>query len=146
MYATICNNPRGIQYLREETMLLVMFPGPREPTQEQWNNVMDICVKHLNKLYNGEYFSKHCGRPHCTLGVYFKVYGKAECELFHAQLGSDVSDLIASRKTCGLLAVTSKWFMCDHCDEPFYALVDRDAYDSSSKIFSSAQFILLKAL
>jgi hypothetical protein len=53
MYATICNNPRGIQYLCEETMLLVMFPGPREPTQEQWNNVMDICVKHLNKLYNG---------------------------------------------------------------------------------------------
>ncbi|KAJ7488716.1 hypothetical protein B0H11DRAFT_1620205, partial [Mycena galericulata] len=53
LYATICNNPRHIRNLREETILLMMFPGPFEPTSDQWNNVIDICVKHFQKLYNG---------------------------------------------------------------------------------------------
>ncbi|KAJ7302242.1 hypothetical protein DFH08DRAFT_978112 [Mycena albidolilacea] len=91
-------------------------PGPHEPTQEQFNNVMNICVKHFQKLYNG---------------IYLKVSGEPEPDLFHVQIGTDVSDLPASRKTSGLLAVTSKWFMCDHCDTPFFALVDRDAFDST---------------
>ncbi|KAJ7318344.1 hypothetical protein DFH08DRAFT_714721 [Mycena albidolilacea] len=116
MYGTICNNPRGIRHLREETFLITMFPGPHEPTQEQFNNVMNICVKHFQKLYNG---------------IYLKVSGEPEPDLFHVQIGTDVSDLPASRKTRGLLAVTSKWFMCDHCDTPFFALVDRDAFDST---------------
>ncbi|KAK6972061.1 hypothetical protein R3P38DRAFT_3333443 [Favolaschia claudopus] len=44
MYATICNNPRGIQNLREETMLLLMFPSPHEPNSEQYNNAMEFPV------------------------------------------------------------------------------------------------------
>ncbi|KAF8205907.1 hypothetical protein K438DRAFT_1963684 [Mycena galopus ATCC 62051] len=116
MYATISNNPRGVRHLREETILIMMFPGPHEPTQQQFNNVMDICVKHFRKLYDG---------------FYLKVTGKPELDLFHVQIGTDVSDLPASRKTSGLLAVTSKWFMCDHCDTPFYALVNCDAFDST---------------
>jgi hypothetical protein len=53
MYATICNNPRSIRYLREETILVMMFPGPHEPNQDQYNNLMEIPVKHFKKLYNG---------------------------------------------------------------------------------------------
>ncbi|KAF7360895.1 hypothetical protein MSAN_01119200 [Mycena sanguinolenta] len=74
---------------------------------------MEICVKHFQKLYNG---------------VNLHVHGKEEREPFHVQIGSDVSDLPASRKTSGLLSYTSKYFMCDHCDIPFYALGDPDTY------------------
>ncbi|KAJ7758619.1 hypothetical protein B0H16DRAFT_1313721, partial [Mycena metata] len=66
-------------------------------------------------------------------GVPLAVHGKAEPEPFHVQVGSDVSDLPASRKTSGLLACTSKYFMCDHCDTPFYALVDPDSFDPITK-------------
>ncbi|KAF7347283.1 hypothetical protein MVEN_01483500 [Mycena venus] len=68
LYATICNNPRQIRFLWEETILLMMFPGPHEPTQDQWNNVMEICVKHFQKLY---------------AGMSFRVHGKDEKEPFH---------------------------------------------------------------
>ncbi|KAJ7434622.1 hypothetical protein FB451DRAFT_1063278 [Mycena latifolia] len=116
MYLTLCNNPRRIRFLREDTSLLQMFPGPHEPTSEQYNNAMRICVEHFKKLYNG---------------VMFNVAGKKDPEPFHLQIGTDVSDLPASRKTSGLLACTSKYFMCDHCDTPFFALVDPDSYNSS---------------
>ncbi|KAJ7347668.1 hypothetical protein DFH08DRAFT_936539 [Mycena albidolilacea] len=116
MYATICNTPRRFRYLREETILLMIFPGPHEPTSEQFNNVMHICVKHFKKLYSG---------------VFFDVHGKDEPEPFHVQIGSDVSDLPASRKTSGLLSFTSKFFMCDHCETRFYDLVVPDAFDST---------------
>ncbi|KAJ7027447.1 hypothetical protein C8F04DRAFT_879956, partial [Mycena alexandri] len=114
MYATIGNNPRRIRFLREETILIMMFPGPHEPTSEQYNNVMEIAVHHFKKLYNG---------------VSLNVHAKAEPEPFHVQIGSDVSDLPASRKTSGLLACTAKYFMCDHCDTPFYGLVDPESFD-----------------
>ncbi|KAF7343039.1 hypothetical protein MVEN_01734200 [Mycena venus] len=116
MYATICNTPRSFRYLREETSLLMMFPGPYEPSSDQYNNVMEICACNFKKLYDG---------------VFFDVHGKDQPELFHVQIGSDVSDLPASRKTSGLLSYTSKYFMCDHCNTPFYALVHPDAFDST---------------
>ncbi|KAK7025800.1 hypothetical protein R3P38DRAFT_3316414 [Favolaschia claudopus] len=80
MYATVGNTPRSSRCLREETMLLIIFPGPREPTQEQFNNVMRICVKHFKSMYNG---------------FHLEVHGKPTPDLFHVQIGSDASDLIA---------------------------------------------------
>lgn len=68
-------------------------------------------------------------------GVLFDVHGKSEPEPFHVQIGSDVSDLPASRKTSGLLTYTSKYFMCDHCDTPFYGLVDPDSFNSANTNF-----------
>jgi hypothetical protein len=38
LYATVSNNPGRIRVLWEETMLLMVFLGPREPTSEQFNN------------------------------------------------------------------------------------------------------------
>ncbi|KAJ7208732.1 hypothetical protein C8J57DRAFT_1610075 [Mycena rebaudengoi] len=116
LYMTLCNNPRSIQFLREETSLLLMFPGPNEPTTGQYNNIMKVVVNHFKRLYNG---------------VLLPVHGEVEPALFHVQISSDVSDLPASRKSSGLLTFTSKYFMCDRCDVPFYALVDPDSFDST---------------
>jgi hypothetical protein len=112
----------------------MMFPGPHEPSQDQWNNVMEICVKHFQRLYNGK-FALPIVAISCEqcLGMKFRVHGKDEPELFHVQIRTNVSDLPASRKTSGLLTYTSKYFMCDHCDVPFYALGDPDTYNSTSE-------------
>lgn len=59
LYQTICNNPRSLQYLREETILVFVFPGPHEPTLEQLNHVMTLFIDDLLKLYNGKRSDMH---------------------------------------------------------------------------------------
>lgn len=54
IYLIICNNPRAKRYLREETILICVIPGPSEPSLEQMNPVIDPMVDDLNRLYNGE--------------------------------------------------------------------------------------------
>ncbi len=54
VYATVCNNPRSIQYLAEETYLIYVFPGPYEPTLTQLNNVLVPAINNAKILYNGE--------------------------------------------------------------------------------------------
>lgn len=44
MYLIICNNPRAKRYLREETILVCVMPGPTEPSLEQMNYVLDPMV------------------------------------------------------------------------------------------------------
>ncbi|KAJ7073659.1 hypothetical protein C8F01DRAFT_1271383 [Mycena amicta] len=116
LYGTISNNPRAIRHLREETILFALFPGPSEPTEEQFNNIMEFIVEQIKPLYDGRYFD---------------VYGKAEQEIIHVHVETDCSDLLGARKLSGLLSATSKWFMCDRCEVPFFALVDADSYDSA---------------
>ncbi|KAJ7158985.1 hypothetical protein C8R43DRAFT_882381 [Mycena crocata] len=55
----------------------MMFPGPHEPTSEQFNNVMAICVERFKKLYDG---------------VQFYVHGQLDPQPFHVQIGSDMTD------------------------------------------------------
>ncbi|KAJ7051311.1 hypothetical protein C8F01DRAFT_1222141 [Mycena amicta] len=116
MYMTICNNPRGIRYLLEETALIAVFPGPHEPTIDQYRNVMELIVARFKRLYNGQIF---------------RVFGQDEPEIVHVQIGTDISDLPASRRTSGLLSFTSTWFMCDRCTLPFFSLTDPDTFNSS---------------
>jgi hypothetical protein len=55
LYITICNNPRVLQYLREETILALVFPAP-EPTVPHLNEALRLCVQDLKAPYNGEWF------------------------------------------------------------------------------------------
>ncbi|EIW81256.1 hypothetical protein CONPUDRAFT_73038 [Coniophora puteana RWD-64-598 SS2] len=41
-YVIICNNPRQICYLAEETMLVMILPGPNKPNLWQLNNLTDV--------------------------------------------------------------------------------------------------------
>lgn len=53
LYFTLCNNPRSIRFLREETELLMMIPGPSDPTHDQMNNIMDLAVSTLKDMSKG---------------------------------------------------------------------------------------------
>ncbi|KAL1740203.1 hypothetical protein HDZ31DRAFT_85553 [Schizophyllum fasciatum] len=104
LYTTILNNPRGVRYLREETQLSMMFPGPHEPTLKQFNNVLREYKDDLALLYD---------------------------ELVHAMIHMDVSDLPASRKTSGLAACTAISFMCPLCPATFHSLTSATCFDRS---------------
>lgn len=53
LYLTLCNNPRSIRFLREETELIMAIPGPNEPKLDQMNKLMDIFVSHLLEAGKG---------------------------------------------------------------------------------------------
>lgn len=53
MYMTCCNNPRSLQQLQEETILVMVVPGPDEPSLEQMNKLIDIWVRHMLALGQG---------------------------------------------------------------------------------------------
>ncbi|TFK63271.1 hypothetical protein BDN72DRAFT_803396 [Pluteus cervinus] len=109
VYLTLCNNPRGIRYLREETALVLVIPGPHEPSLEQMNECLKFIVRGFSRLYKG---------------VDFHVYGYEDKIPSHSFVLNDVSDLPASRKAAGLAAHNSKAFMCPCCRTPHSLLSD----------------------
>ncbi|KAI0372088.1 hypothetical protein BV20DRAFT_1034933 [Pilatotrama ljubarskyi] len=114
IYLTVCNNPRSKRFLREETFLLAVIPGPNEPSLEQLNSVLDIFVPELLELYNG---------------VDMRVPDEEEPTPVHCYLRANTSDLPAARKASGLRGHTSKWFMCPVCKQPLHSLADPDCFD-----------------
>lgn len=55
IYISIVNNPRAIRFLQEDTVLFAALPGPHEPTVSQLNNVLDVLVAKVLRLYHGSY-------------------------------------------------------------------------------------------
>ncbi|KAG1725168.1 uncharacterized protein EDB91DRAFT_1254905 [Suillus paluster] len=106
-YAVICNNPREIQYLAEETILLMVIPGPDEPSLEQMNYLIKPFVERVE----------------------FRVNGHEDPEVSHSHLYCNVSDLPSSRKTSGLQGHNSKFFMCPTCKKPFFLLSHPSCFD-----------------
>lgn len=53
IYATICNNPRAVRFLREETILVCIIPGPSEPSLEQLNYILEPLTEDISRLYSG---------------------------------------------------------------------------------------------
>ncbi|KAF9222500.1 hypothetical protein BS17DRAFT_767723 [Gyrodon lividus] len=68
-YAVICNNPCSIHYLPEETILVMVMPGPEEPSLEQMNNLLEPFVESMLWLEKG---------------VEFVVYGHDDKEVSHS--------------------------------------------------------------
>ena len=56
MYVTILNNPLGKRFLREETILVCVIPGPKEPSLEQLNSVIEPFVDEMIELNCGACF------------------------------------------------------------------------------------------
>ncbi|KAG2078296.1 hypothetical protein BDR04DRAFT_996086, partial [Suillus decipiens] len=54
-YTVICNNPREIRYLAEETILMII-PGPDEPSLEQMNHLIEPFVESMLWLEKGQTF------------------------------------------------------------------------------------------
>ncbi|KIK96585.1 hypothetical protein PAXRUDRAFT_80253, partial [Paxillus rubicundulus Ve08.2h10] len=96
LYMTCCNNPRGVRYLVEETFLVMVIPGPNEPTLDQINKIMELFVRDMIPV---------------LLGAVFHVPGHPTKEPVHLIINMEVSNLPASHKTEGLASFSSKLFM-----------------------------------
>lgn len=59
MYATILNNPTEKRFLREETILVCVIPGPTEPSLEQLNSIIEPFVEEMMLLKNGMSYHIH---------------------------------------------------------------------------------------
>ena len=53
IYLSVDNNPRSKRFLREETFLLVIIPGPDEPSLEQLNYILELFIPDFQELYAG---------------------------------------------------------------------------------------------
>jgi hypothetical protein len=131
---TCCNNPRGVRYLTEETFLIMVIPGPNEPTLEQLNKIMDRFISEMIQLYSGMCCSKQqVIVSDYALGHDFRVHGHENKFPVHSVLNTEVSDLPASRKLEGLASFSSKNFMCPQCETPSYHLADPRCFDAEGK-------------
>lgn len=93
MYMTCCNTPRNIRSLQEETNLVMVMPGPHEPTLDQMNKIMNIWVQHMLLLGEGVSIDviDLVILTRCA-GVKFDVYGKEDKILVHSIVNSNASD------------------------------------------------------
>lgn len=53
VYVAVNNLPRNIRFLRENTFLICVMPGPGEPSKEQMNSVLDLARDELQELATG---------------------------------------------------------------------------------------------
>jgi len=56
VWLTILNFPQDICYLYQNTILLMLPPGPHEPSLEQLNECMDPIALDLNDMYKGSLY------------------------------------------------------------------------------------------
>ncbi|PCH41933.1 hypothetical protein WOLCODRAFT_17394 [Wolfiporia cocos MD-104 SS10] len=145
IYISICNTPRAKRFLHDETIPCCVIPGPKEPSLEQLNYVLDPFVLDVNELQNGPIRDAHLTLVAniLTAGLMFNVHDQDEPKLCHGTLYLNVSDLLASRKATGLRGVTSMGFTCSYCYQTLDALVSPTCYDSNGKTKHLFQEILV---
>ncbi|KAI0740484.1 hypothetical protein C8Q76DRAFT_607829, partial [Earliella scabrosa] len=124
IYLTVDNNPRSKRFLREETFLLTIIPGPDEPSLEQLNYILELFIPDFQELYQGS------RKLHLCIGVQMAL-DEDDPQPVHGYVYIESSDLPASRKSTGMLSYTSKWFMCTICKQPLHSLTDPDCFDPS---------------
>ncbi|KAH9855660.1 hypothetical protein C2E23DRAFT_693171, partial [Lenzites betulinus] len=132
IYATICNNPRARRFLREETVLLAIIPGPEEPSLEQMNYVLEPFVAEAHRMYKGIILTdlSYVSCAHILAsGVPMHVPEKLEPLDVNVFVNILAADLPGSRKGTGLRGHTSKWHMCAVCKKPFHSLVDDSCFN-----------------
>ncbi|KAF9509830.1 hypothetical protein BS47DRAFT_1365018 [Hydnum rufescens UP504] len=117
IYIVICNLPRGIRFLWEEMILLTTVPGPREPSLEQLNKVIEPFVREMFLLEQG---------------LPFKVHSFQHEQIIHAKLWFNASDLPASRKSVGDASHSKPGHFCSFCDKDSSCLSDASGFDPDS--------------
>jgi hypothetical protein len=105
VYLTIANNPSSIRLLPTEMILVFVIPGPKEPTTEQLNEVIQPLVDDLHRMYHGIvpcFCVLYFRLIHNKTGVLMDVHRFDDKQSIHGTLYLNASDLIASRKIAGL--------------------------------------------
>lgn len=118
VFVTIDNLPRGVRYLRENTFLIGLIPGPHEPNTDQLNELLAPLSDDIRILYKGEKYAVH------SFSEPLDVYGT---------LPFIACDTPARLKAGGYTSQNSENDLCVVCNKPFPSLVDPECFDRESK-------------
>ncbi|KAF7327023.1 POC1 centriolar protein-like protein A [Mycena kentingensis (nom. inval.)] len=109
LWLTVNNLPRAIRFLPGQgTFLVLMIPGPHEPSKECLNECTQPVTKRLLALYRGKYM---------------RVHNHDEKEVVNATPNVVAADGPARLKMGGFVSTNSEEHMCTVCKQPFSALV-----------------------
>ncbi|RDB29932.1 hypothetical protein Hypma_014071 [Hypsizygus marmoreus] len=95
LWVSIDNLPRSIRFLRENTFLMMVIPGPHEPTTDQLQGLMTVFLEELRELEAGEYFD---------------VFGHEQKELVHVTMPFATNDTPARLAMGGFYSQNSDDF------------------------------------
>lgn len=77
MYITILNLPRDERYMLENTILVGVIPGPREPIKTMNNYLMPL-IRDLKHLWDGVYMTNSLGRLVMVICAWPVIFKQAE--------------------------------------------------------------------
>ena len=105
VYLTIGNLPRPIRYKKENVILVCVIPGPKEPSNSQMNNYLQVLVNELRELYYEDFYTCTAQSPN------FPVLVRAALILI-------ACDIPASRKVSGFTSFNAT-VPCNKCSTAF---------------------------
>ncbi|EJF67325.1 hypothetical protein DICSQDRAFT_46259 [Dichomitus squalens LYAD-421 SS1] len=100
VYLTFNNLHRSVRYLQRNVHLLLVIPGPHEPSLEQLNHMLEPVVEELKSIYSG---------------VLLNVFGEPSPVPMHGAVECHTSDAPASSKLKGTASHSHKTHLCGYC-------------------------------
>ncbi|EIW73345.1 hypothetical protein TREMEDRAFT_59511 [Tremella mesenterica DSM 1558] len=113
IYVSILNLPRHIFLRKRWTILAMVIPGPKIPTQTGFNNLIAPLIRDFKTL---------------ETGILAFIAGRSHPAPVYLQVMFNVSDMPASRKLAGVKSHNSHWPCC-HCRIRNRDLQDPLAYE-----------------
>ncbi|CAE6494534.1 unnamed protein product, partial [Rhizoctonia solani] len=104
VYITINNLPFYLRTIIENMLLVIAIPGPNEPTDYEFDQIMKPLIDDLVALGQG-----------IRLNVHDKHRGRPDVELIHGHLSLAILDHMARLKVCGHAGTRSEQNFCLYC-------------------------------
>ncbi|CAE6428590.1 unnamed protein product [Rhizoctonia solani] len=119
VYITVNNIPSHLRTLIENIMLVIVIPGPNQPTAYELDQILEPLVDELLELEQG-----------VEMQVYDQNTRQMVRETVHARLSLGVLDYIARLKLTGHAGVASENHFCLYCVKKLSQLSVRDGYQN----------------
>ncbi|CAE6450794.1 unnamed protein product, partial [Rhizoctonia solani] len=117
LYITINNLPSYLRTLIENMILVLVIPGPNQPTAYELDQILEPLVDDLLRLKQG-----------IQMRVYDQNTQRMVPETIHARLTLRILDYIARLKITGHAGVASEDHFCLYCNKMLCQLSVREGY------------------
>ncbi|CUA73103.1 similar to conserved hypothetical protein [Rhizoctonia solani] len=117
VYITVNNIPSHLRALIENIILVIVIPGPNQPTAYELDQILEPLVDELLELEQG-----------VEMQVYDQNTRRMVRETVYARLSLGVLDYIARLKLTGHAGVASEDHFCLYCTKKLSQLSVRDGY------------------
>jgi hypothetical protein len=123
VFVVVNNLPRGIRFLAGDTFLVLLLPGPFEPSKEELNECLEPVIENITKLYEGKFCLSSLELYLIDAGEMMRVYGHPEKEQINATLLMVAADGPARLKFSGLFQPIRRRTCVPYTTSPFPLLL-----------------------